>query len=107
MTPNRDVASTLRAVSQLRRLCLSLPHVPTSAEQRLLARFDQLAASPNAANAADVDALAVGWRAWWRAGRTAEIAAMAATLPPTLIGGDRRLATYAVAASASVRAGGA
>ena len=98
MTAERDVASRLRAVSQLRRLCLSLPHVPTPAEQRLLARFDQLAKAPETATAADVDALAVGWRAWWRARHVAEMAAMARRVPRALIDSDRRLATHAAAA---------
>lgn len=99
MTPERDIASRLRAVSQLRRLCLGLPHVPTPAEQRLLARFEQLAKAPESATAADIDSLAAGWRAWWRARRADEIAAMARCVPRVLIDGDRRLATYAAAAA--------
>lgn len=98
MTSERDVASRLRAVSQLRRLCLSLPHVPTPAERRLLVRFEQLAQAPETAAAIDADAIAVGWRAWWRARDVAEIVAMARRLPSVLIDGDRRLATFAAAA---------
>lgn len=101
MSAPRDVAARLRAVSELRRLCLSLPHVATPAETRLLARFDELAAFPEQAAGADVEALAIGWRAWWRAGRVAELAAMADRVAPRLIETDRRLATYATAAHGS------
>ncbi len=97
MTSERDVASRLRAVSELRRLCLSLPHVPTPAERRLLVRFERLAKAPETAAAADVDAIAVGWRAWWRARRVEEIVTMARRVPRVLIDRDRRLATYAAA----------
>lgn len=101
MNPKRDIASSFRAVSQLRRLCLSLPHVPPPAERRLLARFEDLVTSPESATKTDVDALAAGWRAWWRASRVSDLAAMSSKVPTGVIDSDRRLTTYAVAAEAS------
>jgi hypothetical protein len=99
VTPH-DVAPTLRKVAALRALCLRLPHVPTPAEARSLARFEDLAASPGRATPGDVEAIVAGWRGWWRERRTAELAAMARALPPGLVGGDRRLAALAGAAGA-------
>jgi hypothetical protein len=96
----RDVSTSLRAVSRLRGLCLRLPHIATPAEERLLARFEQIVAAPTSATAADVDAITTGWRTWWRAGRPNEIATMARELPSDLVDGDRWLATFAVAAGA-------
>ncbi|MBI1737469.1 MAG: hypothetical protein HYR51_20035 [Candidatus Rokubacteria bacterium] len=88
-------------MSQLHRMCARLPHVATPAERRLLARFDELVITPRAAEGRDVDAVVTGWRAWWRAGRRGDIVSMAACLPSALIRADRRLATYALAASVS------
>jgi hypothetical protein len=97
----RDVAATLRRVAALRALCLGLPHVPTPAELALLQRFEMLARTPQAAVDADVEAIAAGWRAWWRGGEHRRIAEMAAGLPVGLVDGDRRLATYGDAARRS------
>jgi hypothetical protein len=99
VTPDRDAASTFRAVSQLRRLCLSLPHLPTPTEERLLTRFAALVAAPSLATGEDADALTAGWRQWWRAGRSGDIARMARQLPGCLVNSDRQLVTLATAAS--------
>jgi hypothetical protein len=64
----------------------------------LLRRFEALAASPYAANEADVEALAIGWRQWWRDGRSEDLCAMAERLPGELVEADRRLASYLGAA---------
>lgn len=103
MSP-RDPAERLRSVSALRALCLALPHVPTPAESRRLERFRALAAAPESATLDDRDAIADGWRDWWRAGRVDALLAMAARVPASLVEGDRRLAAYAVAASEHGRA---
>ncbi len=97
----RDVAATLRHVAALRALCLRLPHVPTPAESALLQRFEMLAPSPQVAVDADVEAIAAGWRAWWRGGEHRRIAEMAAALPVSLVDGDRRLVAYADASRRS------
>ena len=94
----RSAAAKIRAVARLRDLCRRLPHVPAETERRLLDRFQTLGRAPGTALAEDVEALAAGWRAWWREQRTREIAAMADALPPGLVDTDRRLATYALAA---------
>jgi hypothetical protein len=94
----RSAAARIRAVSRLRELCRRLPHFPTEAERRLLDRFQSLGRSPAAARLEDTDALAAGWRAWWRERRADDIDAMARSLPPGLVEADRRLATYALAA---------
>jgi hypothetical protein len=98
----RDFAARLRAVSELYDLCARLPHLPTPRERALLARFDVLTAFPASVTPADADALAAGWRSWWRAGRVRDIAAMATAIPRGVIDGDHRVATYVVAAIASV-----
>lgn len=103
----RDVAATLRMVSELHRLGARLPHIPTPSETARLSRFAELAASPAAATDADADTLATGWRSWWRAGRAHEIVAMATQIAPGVVEGDRRLATYAVAAAGRIRERGA
>ena len=94
----QGAAAKIRAVARLRNLCRRLPHVPTETERRLLDRFENLGRTPTTALPEDVDALAAGWRAWWREQRTRDIAAMADVLPPGLVDADRRLATYALAA---------
>lgn len=101
MTHGLDAERALRKTSQLRRLCLSLPHIATAAERRLLARFEEIVAAPSSATGVDVPAVTAGWRAWWRVRRFAEIVAMADCLPPDFVDGDRDLATYAVAARAA------
>jgi hypothetical protein len=93
-----SAVAKIRAVARLRDLCRRLPHVPTESERRLLDHFEDLGRARAAAGIADVDALAAGWRAWWRQGRTRDIDAMARALPPGLVDADRRLATYALAA---------
>jgi hypothetical protein len=60
-----------------------------------------LARTPQAAVDADVEAIAAGWRAWWRRGNTRRIVEMAVALPVGLVDGDRRLATYADASRRS------
>ena len=77
MTAPGDAARALRTSAALRALCLRLPHVPTSSEVALLRRFDALAAGPDAATGDDVEALAAGWRRWWRAGEIGALRAMA------------------------------
>ena len=94
----RDVSPALRKVSALRALCRQLPHSPTPAEEERLRRFETLVASPGAAAEADVDALAVGWRRWWLAGRSDLLLAMANGLPAALVEWDLRLAGYLQAA---------
>jgi len=94
----QSVADKVRAVARLRDLCRRLPHIPTEHERRLLVRFEQLAAEPAAATAGDTEALVVGWRAWWRDKRIADIRAMADGLSREIVEGDRWLATYALAA---------
>ena len=94
----RDVSFALRKVAALRALCLQLPHLPTPAEQERLRRFETLVASPEATTDGDVDALAVGWRRWWRAGRSDLVLAMASRLPAAFAERDLRLAGYLQAA---------
>jgi hypothetical protein len=101
VTRDVDFDRALRTVSELRRLCLSLPHIATPAEQRLLARFDEIVASAASVTDADIPAITAGWRAWWRAQRFADIVTMAGRLPPDFVDADRELATYAVAAKSA------
>ena len=98
---SRDVASTLRAVAGLRALCLSLPHLPTPAEQERLRRFEALTTTPDSVTEDDIEVLAVGWDRWWRSGQFDRIVAMAAKLPTGLIERDRRLASFLIAAKKS------
>jgi len=98
-----DPARAIRKASALRSLCLSLPHVPTPAEVGRLRRFDELVAQPESATAGDLEALATGWRRWWRQGDTERLRLMAARVPGALLDADRRLATYACAAGARAR----
>ena len=93
----QEVAARLATVSALRALCLRLPHLATPAEAERLKRFDALVESPEAAAAADIDALVAGWSRWWREGRTAELSDMARRVDAGLIDSDRRLASFAVA----------
>lgn len=95
---DRDAAATLRTVSALRALCLRLPHLPTPAEAERLRRFAWLVKHPQTAAVDDCDALAAGCRQWWRERRWRDIATLARALPPSIVAGDRRLATYSVAA---------
>ena len=94
-----DAEGAIRRVAALRALCLSLPHVPTPAERALLRRFSELVKAPGSATSADLDALAAGWRLWWREGEAERLRAMAAHLPAALVNADRRVATYACAAA--------
>lgn len=100
MTKTLDATAAIRKVSALRALCLRLPHLPTPAEAERLRRCESLAASPESATIADVEALAAGWRRWWRRGETERLRAMAARVPTGLINSDRRLAQYACASEA-------
>ena len=97
MTPDIDIDRSLRKVSELRRLCLSLPHLSTPAERQRLERFEELVRAPGSATSEDADALATGWRTWWRAQRFDEIASMAERLPSVIVDGDRDVAMFAVA----------
>jgi hypothetical protein len=92
-----DPERAIKKASALRALCLSLPHVPTPVELARLRRFEEIAARPESATAADTDALDAGWRRWWRRGEAERLRAMAALVPTALLD-DRRLATYACAA---------
>ena len=98
-----DAARAIRKASALRSLCQSLPHVSTPAEIARLRRFDELVAQPESATGSDLEALATGWRLWWRQDDTERLRAMAARVPAALLAADRRLATYACAAG--LRAG--
>jgi hypothetical protein len=100
MTKTLNATAAIRKASALRALCLRLPHLPTPAEIARLGRCESLAGTPESATAADVDALAAGWRSWWRRGETERLRAMALRVPARLINSDRRLATYAHAAGA-------
>lgn len=100
MTKTLDATAAIRKASALRALCLRLPHVPTPAEVERLRRCEALAASPESATTTDVEALAAGWRNWWRRGETERLRAMAARVPTALINADRRLAQYACASGA-------
>lgn len=100
MTKTVDATLAIRKVSALRALCLRLPHLPTPAETERLRRCESLAASPESATTGDVEALAAGWRRWWRRGEAERLRAMAARVPVDLINSDRRLAQYACASGA-------
>ena len=104
MTKALDATQAIRKVSSLRALCVSLPHVPTPAEIAQLHRFDELVAQPESATDGDIEALATGWRRWWRLGDTERLRGMAARTPAALVAADRRLATYACAAESVTRA---
>lgn len=92
-----DVASTLRKVSALRSLCLRLPHVSTPTQVRLLDRFETLAATPERATAADLDAIAVGWHRWWRDGMHSRLLEMRTRLTSGLLDAHRDLGALAQA----------
>ena len=92
-----DAAMALRKVAALRALVMELPHVPTPAEMALLDRFRGLVTAPGAATSTDRDALAAGWRQWWRQGETARIREMAERVPAEVVTGDERLIAYATA----------
>ena len=94
----REAGPTLRTVSALRTLCLSLPHVPTPVEAHRMKRFATLAATPGLAGLEDVETVLAGWRQWWRDGRTGDLLAMATGLAPDVLAQDRRLVTYLLAA---------
>ena len=94
----RDVTATLQKVSALRALCLRLPHLTTPQEQERLRRFEVLVTAPHTATVADLEALVVGWRRWWRHAYADRIREMAARLPAGRGEGDRRLASFAAAA---------
>ena len=94
----QDAGAALRAVSSLRALCLSLPHLATPAEAHRMRRFATLQATPELAGLGEAETVLTGWRQWWRDGRTVDLLTMASRLPPTLVEGDRRLASYALAA---------
>jgi hypothetical protein len=98
MTAAADVTLTIRRVAALRALCLRLPHMPTPAERAHLDRFGVLARDPTAATSADIESLVAGWRQWWLGDGATAIQAMAEKLPRALVDGDRRLASYAIAA---------
>jgi len=72
--------------------------VPTPSEVALLRRFEALAAAPDAATDDDIEAIAGGWRRWWRQGDRDALRTMAGRLPPGLVERDRRLASFARAA---------
>jgi hypothetical protein len=95
-----DATAAIRKTSELSALCLRLPHLPTQAEVARLRRCEALAASPELATTTDVEALAAGWRRWWRLGEAERLHAMAARVPAALINSDRRLAQYACASGA-------
>lgn len=95
----RDAARALKRVAELRRLCLLVPHMATPVEDALLQRFKILAASPGSVTDADVEAVAAGWRRWWRLDEVELLRAMVAQLPADYIARDRQLASYAFAVS--------
>ena len=97
MTPT-EITNTLRSVAALRGLCLRLPHLPTPAESRLLTRFKELADRSRHATQEDLQAVAVGWRQWWRDREIDRLLSMASGLSRTVIGLDREVTTYLAAA---------
>ena len=97
MKSGLDADRAFKKASELRRLCLSLPHLSTPAEQRRLERFDGIVLAPGSATHHDVGAIVAGWRNWWRAQRFQDIERMASELPPDIVDRDRDLAMFAVA----------
>lgn len=89
-----DAAPVLRKVAALRMLCLQLPHVPTPTETKLLRRFEVLVGSPERATDADIEALAAGWRHWWREGELERLLTMGSKIPHGLLELDRRLSSF-------------
>ncbi len=97
----RDVASSIRAVAQLRALCKGLGHSPTPVERERLQRFEALAATPGSVTEEDIETLAAGWRRWWRDHQHDRILSMAAGLPEGLASRDRELSSLLIAAKRS------
>ena len=61
-------------------------------------RFATLQATPELAGLDETETVLTGWRQWWRGGCTDDLLAMARRLPSASVEGDRRLASYALAA---------
>lgn len=97
----RLVGDVLKSIAALRKLCLTLPHVPTPYEARQLQRFEGLRRGASHLTDEDIDALRSGLQDCWRRRDVETLREMAARVPPELLERDRWLQSFVVAAQAS------
>lgn len=99
-TLTRSVTDTLTTISALRSFCLALPHAPTPLDGRQLERFQGLCQAAAPLSHGDIDALRTGLRHCWRNGEARTFRDVAARIPAELLGRDRWLQSFVVAARA-------
>jgi len=92
------VGEVLRAISALRKFCLTLPHAATPEEVRRLDRFERLREGAVPLNEEDLEALRTGLRQCWRSRDTQTLRQMAARIPAAFLERDRWLQSFVVAA---------
>ena len=97
-TLRRPVGEVLRAISALRKFCLTLPHAATPEEVRRLDRFERLREGAVPLNEEDLEALRTGLRQCWRSRDTQTLRQMAARIPAAFLERDRWLQSFVVAA---------
>ena len=96
-----DADRKLREIAQLWSLAQKLPHLPTPAEQRLLAEFAEFAAGSR--KTCSCDAALAGFRSLWREHRFREIVEIGRQLDD---GGDRDLRSFTFNAEKILQARG-